>query len=128
MCRGEQGREPSSDPRYKKVRQLNLTSDQGGVGRSGFWRMGWGEGQDPEAQRHPILLVTFASWPIGFGSMLGWDASGSPGGRGLLPLEPFCGRKFLFRTTMTQLPSPTPGSALRHCYRTSGAGRPSRLL
>lgn len=44
VWRDEQGREPSSDPRYRKVRQLNLTPDQGGMGRSGFWRMGWGKG------------------------------------------------------------------------------------
>lgn len=81
MCRGERGGEPSPDPRYRKVRQLNLTSDQGGVGRSGFWRMEWGEGQDSEAQGHPILLVTFTSWPIGLGSMLGCDGSGGYGGR-----------------------------------------------
>lgn len=36
VCRGKQGGEPSSDPRSRKVTQLNLTSDQGGVGGSGF--------------------------------------------------------------------------------------------
>lgn len=34
--------------------------------------MEWGEGQDPQAQRHPIRLVTFTVWPIGFGKSRLW--------------------------------------------------------
>lgn len=128
-CGGEQGGEASSDPSYRKVRQLNLTSDQGGVGRSGFWRMEWGEGQDSEAQGHPILLVTFTSWTIGLGSMLGCDGKWRLWRKRLLLPEPFCGGKFLFGTTVTQLLTPPPGSALRHSYlcKTPSIFRESRI-
>lgn len=105
MCVGGAGWRARSDPRSRKVTRLNLTSDQGGVERSGFWRMERGEGQDSEAQGHPILLMTFTSWPIGPGSVRGCDGK-CRGWKGLLLQEPFCGGKFLFRTTMTQLPIP----------------------
>lgn len=82
--------------------------------------MEWGEGQDPQAQRYPIRLVTFTVWPIGFGKSRLWGEEAASTGA-------FFWSKFSLPNHRDSATAPPPRAAVRHRY-TFGAGRTSGPL
>lgn len=60
-------------PQAQKGRRLYLTSDEGGVERSGFWKMGWGKGQDSRGSLTSNPHSDLYGLTFRVGSLLGCD-------------------------------------------------------